>query len=160
MKRQIKPWSCGRAVVRNVLRVFDIKTTEACIQTYTKSTKHKGTDQDDIITAIWGHSLDCSEISFNDPDVAWFWLHNTLTQGLPVILCVENWEHWVSAIGSLGDTGIAVFDSSNFKNNTSECGTHIWNYDKFRHKIYNDRKNLEDASDFKGRIYAISVWKE
>ena len=88
---------------------------------------------------------------------AWDWLHETLLEGKPVILCVENWEHWVVAFGSLGHLGVAIFDSNNFKNNKYENCTYVWDKKKLFYKWWNTRKSIDD--DTESRIYAISVSK-
>lgn len=45
------------------------------------------------------------------PDVAMLRLEAALRRGRSVILCVDNYEHWVAAIGVLGDR-VLVADSA------------------------------------------------
>ncbi len=101
----------------------------------------------------WG--LRAVQHRFDSKVEAWDWLHETLVEGKQVILAVENWEHWVVALGSAGQLGVVIFDSSNFKKNKYENGTHIWNKKQLFHKWWNDRKSIDDETE--SRIYAISV---
>ena len=154
VKRQKKRWACGAAVVRNVFRVFGLRVAEHEIRGCAGSSQAFGTSESGILDALraWGfrpleHSFDCRQKALE-------WLHETLAAGQPVILAVENWEHWVLAMGSLGPSGIAIFDSSNFKVNVYENGAHVWPTKKLMHMWWNDRKSIGTKEK---RIYAISV---
>jgi hypothetical protein len=61
-------------------------------------------------------------------------------------------------MGSAGAAGVTVFDSSNFKKNVYENGTHVWKRKKLMYKWWNDRVHLGEGEG-EDRIYAISVWK-
>lgn len=43
------------------------------------------------------------ELGFRAPTPALRALRRLLGKGTPVILCVDDWEHWVTAIGVLGE---------------------------------------------------------
>ena len=157
MKRQKSPWSCGAAVVRNALRVFKCRVSENEIRGIAGTTKQFGTSEKGILSAIRAYGFKAVEHHIDDKEEAWEWLHETLVEGKPVILCVENWEHWVVAIGSCGNTGIAVFDSSNFKVNLYENNTHVWDKKHLFHKWWNNRLSVDD--EVESRLYAIAVSK-
>ena len=152
VKRQKRVWSCGAAVVRNVFRIYGVRVAEHEIWPHSETTKEFGTSEHGILNALKVWEFSPRQHKFSDKEKAWEWLHGTLSLGYPVILAVENWEHWVLAIGSLGDLGVAIFDSSNFKVNTYENGCHVWSKKKLLYKWWNDRKHVDDE-----RIYAISV---
>jgi len=156
VKRQKKKWSCGAAVVRNTFRVFGVRVAEHEIRACAGTHQDYGTSEVGILKALRAWGFHPKQHSFDDKQKATEWLHETLANGQPVILAVENWEHWILAIGSLGTSGIAIFDSSNFKVNLYENGTHVWNDKKLIHMWWNDRKSI--TVDQK-RIYAISVRK-
>lgn len=158
MKFQRNTWSCGAATVRNILRCFGLKVSELDIRTYSNTSKEFGTSENGIMDSIRAFGYTAVEHHFDDSSEAWEWLHDTLYSGKPVILAVENWEHWVAAIGSLGRTGIVVFDPSNFKVNKHENGTHVWDKKKLIHKWKNDRKSIDE--DNESRMYAISIGKK
>lgn len=157
MKRQKSPWSCGAAVVRNALRVFSIRVSETEVRKCAGTSKKMGTNEQGIISAIRNWGFKATEHRFDSKAEAWDWLHQTLQEGHPVILAVENWEHWVTAIGSLGPTGVAVFDPANWKYNVDENSIHIWNKKTLLFKWWNDRKSVDD--ELESRMYAIAVKK-
>ena len=158
MKSQRKPWSCGTAAVRNILRIFDVKVSEVSLWSSAGLTKEFGTSEHGIMDALRDNGLVAVEHHFSSKDEAWEWLHETLAEGKPVILAVECWEHWVVAIGSLGKTGVAVFDPSNFKVNKYENGTYVWSKKQLMYKWFNNRISICDETQ--QRIYAISVRKK
>jgi len=158
MKSQHKPWSCGTAAVRNILRIFGVKVSETSLWASAKLTKQFGTSEHGIMDALRDNDLVAVEHHFSDKNEAWRWLHGALSEGKPVILAVECWEHWVIAIGSLGNTGVAVFAPSNFKNNRYENGTYVWNKKKLMYKWFNNRISVCDEKE--QRIYDISVRKK
>ena len=51
-------------------------------------------------------------ISEGREDVAILKLVESIRLGHPVILCVDNWDHWVTAFGLLGPMTIHVADSA------------------------------------------------
>ena len=124
MKLQSKPWKCGPATVRNVLRAFGVKDSEDHLTHLCRTTK-MGTDEFGIMDAIKHHGFRVSEYRSNSKKDAWKWVHGSLIQGEAIILCTQAWEHWVVCVGSLGDR-VVVIDSSNFKYNVAENGVHVW----------------------------------
>jgi hypothetical protein len=110
------------------------------------------------MSAVRHYGAKCAEHRFDNREEAWHWIHDTLQSGRFIILAVENWEHWVLAMGSAGAAGVTVFDSSNFKKNVYENGTHVWKRKKLMYKWWNDRVHLGEGEG-EDRIYAISVWK-
>jgi len=157
VKRQEYNWSCGAAAIRNAFRTFNHKVSEVEIRKYAETSKRFGTNEYGIIKAIREWEYKATEHRFNSKVEAWDWLHETLQQGHPVILAVENWEHWVTAIGSLGPTGVTVFDPSNWKCSVQENSTHIWDKKTLLFKWWNNRKSVDD--EFESRLYAIAVKK-
>jgi len=154
MKSQQHPWTCGAAVVRNALRAFGKKVSEGEVRIQAGTTRDYGTSEHGIMNALRAFDMDFEEAGFHMTGEAWFWLHEQFEKGRTVITCVENWEHWVLALGSAGDR-IVIFDSSNWKYNIYENGTHLWDFDRMMFKWWNDRKSIEDGEK---RIYAISTW--
>ncbi len=159
MKRQKRKWSCATATVRNTLRAFGIYVAEHDIWPIAGLTQERGANEFGILDALRHFGVTAVEHRFNDRDEAWKWLHKTLQSGKFVILGVENWEHWVVALGSAGPSGVAIFDSSNFQNNTYENGTWVWKRRKLMYKWWNDRVHLGEGEG-EDRLYAISVGKK
>lgn len=158
MKSQRKPWSCGTAAVRNILRIYGKKVSEVSLWSSAGLTKEFGTSEHGIMEALGDNGFEAIEHHFSNKDEAWQWLHGALNEGRPVILAVECWEHWVVAIGSLGSTGVAIFDPSNWKYNLSENGTYVWDKKKLMYKWFNNRMSVCDETE--KRLYAISVSKK
>lgn len=154
MKFQEKKWSCGAAAVRNCLRSLGIRAPERQIRYYAETSKDFGTSEYGIINALKEWKCVVREYHFSSKNKAWIWLHETLQSGKPVIMAVDNWEHWIVAVGSMGDK-VCIFDSANFKYNKYENGCHVWDKDKTLYKWWNDRISVESNN----RIYAISVKK-
>ncbi len=46
--------------------------------------------------------------------------------GAPVLLCVDNWGHWVTVVGSLGRDQVLIFDPGNYEYNTRRGGIRAW----------------------------------
>ena len=120
-------------------------------------TDQTGTNELGIIRALRAKGAKVAEHRFDDKDKAWKWIHKTLQNGRFIILATECWEHWVVALGSAGESGVVIFDSSNFKKNLYENGTHIWKKKKLMYMWRNNRVHIGEETE--NRIYAISVWK-
>ena len=69
-------------------------------------------------------------------EALWYY---TAERGRPLILCVDNWEHWVACTGHLG-TRFAVMDSADN-----------------RLAIYYTGQELAERWLFKGGYHAIVV---
>lgn len=155
MRRQAHPWSCGAASVVNAIRGLGYRISEFKVRSFSNTTK-EGTSETGIIEAIRCLGFSAVVFSTNSKNEAWEWLVEQMYVGKPVILCVENFEHWISAIGICGNR-ITVFDPSNFKKNIHENGTHSWGRRYLMRKWYNTRVSLGPDEP---RLYAISVGKK
>jgi ABC-type bacteriocin/lantibiotic exporter with double-glycine peptidase domain len=153
MKWQSKPWKCGPAAVRNALRAFGVKVSEDVLSKMCGTTD-QGTDEYGIMDAVRGQGFVATEYRSGSKKNAWHWLHGTLGHGEVVILCTQAWEHWVVAIGTSGKDRIIIIDSSNFKYNVSENGTHVWKKSWLMYQWWNARKSVPDEEP---RLYAIAV---
>lgn len=85
----------------NALEALGLTRTEdelvaLCGQT-TEGTTEKGLRR--AIAAVGGLNRVIHE---SRPEVAMLYLLQSLYEGRPVIVCVENWEHWAVAAGTLG----------------------------------------------------------
>lgn len=154
MKPQSKPWKCGSATVRNILRCFGKKVSEDTCSVLCGTTE-EGTDEHGIIKALRHYNFHVVDFQTNSKQNGWSWLHGNLSNGYFVILAIENWEHWVACTGRCGDR-ITVVDPSNFKYNQQEYMTHVWDKPTLLAKWWNTRKNI-DGQD---RIYGIAVGKK
>lgn len=73
----------------------------------------QGTDEQGILKAIseiTQEDIVPSEVSFNDFIKARDWLFSCSVVGAAVILCVDEWDHWITFVGLSGDR-ILIYDS-------------------------------------------------
>lgn len=94
MKKQLKPYWCGPASIQNALRCFgkkyntpQKKIAELC------GTTPDGTDEYMMMRGMDALGMEYTIINTHSPTV----LRNQLAT--PCILCVDEWEHWVTVIG-------------------------------------------------------------
>jgi hypothetical protein len=113
------PYYCGPAAVRNGLYALQGKAPkQERIARLAGTSKTKGTQEEGIITCInklaatSEFTADCDEVTIKDPDGAFLWLMGAMVEGCPTIICTEQWEHWVTAIGAL-NSFILIFDPAN-----------------------------------------------
>lgn len=109
MKLQERKYSCGAAAVRAALYTLGHKKlSEAAIRKRSGTTP-EGTDEEGIIKAIESYGHRAKEYEFSSAKEAWNWLKGTLGHGRPVLICSDEWRHWIAALGRLGGK-IWIFD--------------------------------------------------
>lgn len=108
MEPQQRSYSCGPAAVRAVLYILGHNVQEATVRKVAKTTKD-GTDQKGLIKAIEHYGHRAFEKENTAIKEAWHWLRSSLGRGKPVILCVDQYDHWVAAVGSIG-AEVLIFD--------------------------------------------------
>lgn len=88
------------------------------------TTEADGTGDDGICEAV--RALGCTATPYETAEAkaAWGWLVDSLRVGRPVILCVDDWQHWVTALGMAGDR-VVVFDPANTAKNSAENGIFV-----------------------------------
>jgi ABC-type bacteriocin/lantibiotic exporter with double-glycine peptidase domain len=146
MKLQRGPGTCGAAVIVNCLRVFGKKIPQKRIESLAGTTPEHGTDENGILTAL--ASLSYVGLPYQGPAKlkAIEWLDDALHAG-PVILSVENGNHWVAVVGKAVDRYIVV-DSTNTKRNLKENGIHVLSKKELLRQWYNKTDRL---------LYGIAV---
>lgn len=112
MRFQSHASSCGPASASNALSALGIARSEEECSTLCGTTATDGTDPRGLITGL-KQIPGCSPAWIREQrgDVAILRLVASLRIGRPVILCVDGYEHWVAAVGLLGDR-IIVVDSA------------------------------------------------
>ncbi len=111
MKYQKTDYTCGPASIVNALRALGIKLSETTVAELSGADKDEGVNEKGIIKSLksLGYSYDILP-DVTDSEEAWKWLIYHLTIGHPVILCVEHFSHWSSAVGILGNKRIIYVD--------------------------------------------------
>lgn len=99
MRYQARAFSCGPATLSNIFSIYGriIPEEQACRFSV------DGTSASQLKAGISKHGFAHEEVSFRDSGDAVDWLSTSLSLGTCVILCVDNWSHWVAVIGRLGD---------------------------------------------------------
>lgn len=104
MRLQDSQANCGSTAVKNALCALGIdRSTEEC-ELLCGTTATQGTPPHRMIKGLESiHELDVQVIHESREEIALLLLREALRDGRPVILLVDNAEHWISAIGLLGE---------------------------------------------------------
>lgn len=130
-------YSCGPAAIVNALRCLGIKKTEKTILKTSNTNSKNGTSEEDMIRVLTDLGFCIRKHEQGQYEKAWKWLHNKLKAGSPVIISVRNWQHYVAAIGVMGDR-IIIADSGDKKEN----GVLVLNKAKLKKFWYHRRERL------------------
>lgn len=120
---QEKPWSCGPASLVNICSALGLDVTEKRVREYSDADKD-GTDEKQLMDAARELGLKHEVISSAELDRAWDRLHDAVSDGMPALLCVDQWDHWVAVVGVNGDR-VIMLDPSNEKDNVAVNGVHM-----------------------------------
>lgn len=110
VRPQFNNWSCGPHAIRFCLMKWHHDVELTTIVELTRSTR-AGTD--DLNMQLGIHLLGYKWYQFNAMSAheAKTTIYRELKKGRPLILCVENWSHWVAVLHH-SRRGFLVFDSS------------------------------------------------
>lgn len=113
MRLQSSQANCGPFALRNALMALGLQRSEKECEALCRVTAADGTSAANLWRAVQKvDDLRPRKIDEGRFDVAMLQLHAALDCGHPVILLVDNWEHWVAAIGTLGTSRVLVADSA------------------------------------------------
>lgn len=124
MRYQELPWSCGPAALRSAGIVLGEKISERTIRAKAGTTED-GTDEQELIQAAREVGLTATPHHSADKAAAWAFIRANVLDGRPCLICIDQWTHWVTVIGIVGDKVIVV-DPANTVKNMDENGTHIF----------------------------------
>ena len=148
MRFQLRPGTCGATAIVNVLKFYGFNFSENSIIPLSDTTK-EGTDDTGIKDALNALQLKHIEITTAKTKEFKAFLDIQLRIGYPIILCFDNWQHWVTLIGVTGNRYI-IIDSTNTAKNIKENG--VWVY-SFRQLIKRSRHKTDKT------FYGIAVIK-
>lgn len=119
MRLQDSQANCGSVAVKNALCALGIdRSTEEC-EILCGTTATQGTPPRKMIKGLESiHELDVQVINEHRQEIAILLLREALRDGRPVILLVDNAEHWISAIGLLGER-LIIADGADYELVTS-----------------------------------------
>lgn len=104
----------------NALRCFGRRVAERRVRKSVGTTED-GTTEVGICGGLRELGFTANPFETTDTQAAWGWIIEGLRTGKPVIVCVDNWQHWVTVIGQVGDR-VIVCDPANTKKNEEENG--------------------------------------
>ena len=112
MKRQAKSYWCGVASIANALEVLGIKRSQREIERLCHVSPAAGTDEVEMKRALLAQGVKVDEYHTVPPvpGEACSWLYSHLERRGPAILCVDDDEHWVTAIGFCARETVLIFD--------------------------------------------------
>lgn len=137
MRTQLRDWSCGAAALVNASLTLGKTVSEGKVRKLAGTTREDGTDERGIIDAARALGLTATPSSSSDSTAAWAVVRANLLDGRPCLLCIDNWGHWVTAIGIVGER-VIIADPAETVRNSRENGIHVLRKTKllkrWRHK--------------------------
>lgn len=122
MRYQRRDSWCGPAAIQNAARAFGVRVGQDKIANHAGTTED-GSDEHDMIRACLALGFGVDIRSWSKKREAGQWLQSNVTLGIPTILCVDNFGHWVTVAGANGDY-LFLIDSVETPLNVSENGIH------------------------------------
>lgn len=148
---QKKPWWCGIAAVQTALRVLQVRTTQQGIASRVHVNPVDGTSEEEMKRALLSYGTAVDEWETDEEHQAHAWLVEHLDCYGPAILCVDEWEHWVTAIGRCGDMFV-IFDSAKTEENMASLGIRFYSWIGLR-----TRWRLPRTTNGEPIFYALGV---
>ncbi|MEI7811542.1 MAG: cysteine peptidase family C39 domain-containing protein [Ignavibacteria bacterium] len=105
---QPNKYSCGPFALKYALVMLGIFRHEKEIAEVAGSNWWSGTDEIGLARAAKKFNCKMNYFHSEDPDKAFALLDGQLDKGLPCILSVNNWEHWLTVLGCQHDKYIIV----------------------------------------------------
>jgi ABC-type bacteriocin/lantibiotic exporter with double-glycine peptidase domain len=95
--------NCGPASLSNALQAIGISRTQAECEQLCRTTGTAGTNYRGLQAAIKSVGRVPEVLNERRADVALSFLRNDLRSGRAAVLCVDLGEHWVAAVGLIGE---------------------------------------------------------
>jgi ABC-type bacteriocin/lantibiotic exporter with double-glycine peptidase domain len=169
LKKQQKPWWCGAATLQNAYRFYGDKVSQKSIAEHIGLDLNTDTDVEDttegIKRAVLANGYSYDELSTDVWNDAMNWLNTRVLQACePVMLCIDNWSHWVVLLGAAGVAGHTkwiIFDPGNYEWLKAEQGIRVWDNKKLLKHWRASWKTGRDPEEYKGckPYYALAVVK-
>ena len=133
MKFQQRAWWCGPASIQNALRATGVKVGQARIARLCGIDGEADTDGEvevKLLKGIKALGYDCEVIETDVWNEAQTAIDSHVGQrGNPVLVCIQDWSHWVCVTGGLGCQGrmrYVMLDPARLEFNKDENGVHVW----------------------------------
>jgi hypothetical protein len=106
--RQPNDWSCGPFALKHALVALGQMVDEAEISRRARTHWWSGTDEIRLARAARAYDCDLRFTRRRDAMRARRELIDALRQRLPVLLCVDDWGHWITVLGHQRDSFVLV----------------------------------------------------
>jgi hypothetical protein len=94
---QANSWQCGPFALKYALLTLGIFVDEDAVARAAGSTEH-GTDEADLARATRRFGCQFGMFRYHEPEAAREELAFHLGSGIPALLCIEQWNHWITAV--------------------------------------------------------------
>ncbi len=98
IKPQPNLWQCGPFALKHALITLGIFAEEGTITRIAGSRSANGTDENQLARAARYYNCELEMVRKHDPESARIALMDYLRKGIPSLLCVYEWSHWVTVV--------------------------------------------------------------
>jgi len=105
--RQPNMWLCGPFALKHALLLLGVPADEQRLARLAGS-DHRGTDELELAEAARHFECELLTVRIHDPEGARQELLKQLAAARPVLLCIEQWDHWVVAAHEHDDTFVVI----------------------------------------------------
>lgn len=91
-------WQCGPFALKHAMVMLGIFADEDDITRITKTRADIGTDEIQLARAARTYACDIGMIRRHDPEKARAEMMKYLRRGIPVLVCVHEWNHWITVV--------------------------------------------------------------
>lgn len=129
MKFQQRSYWCGPAAVENAMQAVGLRSPGQIYLAKVMGTTEDGTDEHGILRGFRSRPTtwpitSVGEYTYAGPHAAWDDLRTWLATNGPMILCVDSWLHWVTAVGVCGRR-VVILDPERTRKNLARGGVMI-----------------------------------
>lgn len=93
-------YECGPFALKYALLAYGVLTTEAELGSAAGTSEARGTDEVGLGRAAQLHGCRLQVIRHLRAEAARNALHELLEAGIPTLLCVDEWDHWLTAVAA------------------------------------------------------------
>ena len=96
--KQPNDYTCGPFALKHALAVLGRLVSEHDISDVVRPHWWSGTDEVRLAEAARKHGCELPLVRRRDPRLARQKLRSYLDKGIPVLMCVDNWGHWITTV--------------------------------------------------------------